>query len=74
MTEKSFDNDEVLFSFEVNVNVYSRDPLLVASVSEDARAALKEAGFIPQGRGYDLISDEPDFSGWAMDYYYLQKE
>lgn len=73
-TAKSFDNDEVLTTYEINTCVFSRDPLIVASVTADARAALKKAGFIPQGKGYDLISDEPDFSGYATDYYYLEVE
>lgn len=71
-TTHSYDNEEALFSFEVNVNVYSRDPETVATLSESARGALKDAGFIPVGKGFDLISDEPDYSGWAMDYLFIQ--
>lgn len=73
-TELSFDNAEALYSYDVNVAIFSRDPELVASLAEDSRAALKKAGFIPQGLGYDLISDEPDFSGWTTDYYFIKPE
>ena len=54
----NFDNDAALTAWDININYFSTDPEKVA--------------FIPQGRGYDLISDTPDYSGWYSDYYFLQ--
>jgi len=72
-TAAAFDNDDVLTAWDINVNYYSNNPLNVATFPEQIRAALKNAGFIPQGRGVDLPTDEPAFTGWAMDYYKLEQ-
>lgn len=51
-----------------NVMVYATDPDRVKALSDAARTALKAAGFIPQGKGNDLASDEPTHTGWAMEF------
>ena len=68
--------DDLVRSYEWRFQVafYSNDPLLVASVPDTIRATLKAAGFIPQGKGYDLPSDEPTHTGWVQEYYYLEME
>lgn len=47
---------------------YSSNPTLVGTKPAAIRAALKNAGFIPQGKGHDIPSDNPEFTGWAMDF------
>lgn len=68
----NFDNTDAATAWDININYFSINPENVATIPQQARAALKAAGFIPQGRGYDLISDTPNYSGWYSDYYYLQ--
>lgn len=63
-----FDNktNSVVWSF--SVMLYSDDPATVNTKPDEIRTALKAAGFIPQGKGNDLLSDEPTHTGWAMDF------
>lgn len=67
-----YDNDSVGTAWEYQVIFYSSDPRHVASVPGDIHSRLKAAGFIPQGRGRDIPSDEPTHTGWAMEFYYLE--
>ena len=67
-----FDNVPAGTAWRYQVFFYSSDPRLVASVPDEIRNRLKAVGFIPQGRGRDILSDEPTHSGWAMEFYYLE--
>lgn len=69
-----FNNETAVTAFAVTVNHYSTDPRIVETLKNDIRNALKKAGFIPIGRGRDLISTENNFTAWTCDYYYLFKE
>lgn len=70
----AFDNDTALTAWEYQITVYADDPLVVKSKSEEIRAALKAAGFIPQGKGKDIPSGEPTHTGWTCNYIYLENE
>ena len=52
---------------------YSDDPQRVNTKPFEIAAALKAANFVQQGRGYDILSDEPTHTGWAMDFTYTEK-
>lgn len=67
-----YDNDTTSYAWDFSVIFYSNDPLLVNSKPEEIRKALKAAGFIPQGKGRDIPSDEPNWTGWALDFYYIE--
>lgn len=73
-TPLSFDNDDAVTTWTFNVNYFSNNPANVAENPPLIRTALKTAGFIPHGRGYDLISDDPNFTGWAMEFDFLESE
>lgn len=62
--------NSIVWSF--SVIFYSSDPALVNTKPEEIREALKEAGFIPQGRGSDIMSDRISHTGWAMDFLYTE--
>lgn len=51
-----------------SVIFYSNDPKLVETKPAEIYAALKAAGFIPQGKGNDIPSGQPSHTGWAMDF------
>ena len=51
---------------------YTNNPALMSTVPMEIYTALKSAGFIPQGKGMDIPSDEPTHTGWANDYIYLE--
>lgn len=63
-----YDNDVHSIEWRFSVMVYANDPDRVVALADDARAKLKAAGFIPQGRGNDLPSDVPSHTGWAMEF------
>lgn len=68
----NFDNETVAVSWRFQVAFYSTDPLLVESFPNTIRTTLKKAGFIPQGKGYDLPSDEPTHTGWVQEFLALE--
>lgn len=67
-----YDNETASYVWTFAVIFYSNDPSLLLSKSEEIRQALKMAGFIPQGKGQDILSDEPTHTGWAMDFIYKE--
>lgn len=67
-----YDDDVHSVDWSFSVIYYSNNPTLVNTKPDEIRAALKSAGFIPQGKGQDIPSDVPTHSGWAMDYIYTE--
>lgn len=63
-----FDNNTNSVDWSFSVILYSDNPEIVNTKPNEIRAALKAAGFIPQGKGNDVLSDEPTHTGWAMDF------
>lgn len=67
-----FDNESHATSWLFYVYFYSSNPANVASVPDTIRSTLKAAGFIPDGRGHDIMSDEPTHTGWIQEFYCLE--
>lgn len=63
-----FENKTNSVDWSFSVILYSDDAEIVNTKPNEIRAALKAAGFIPQGKGNDIMSDEPTHTGWAMDF------
>jgi len=63
-----YDNVTASYDWSFSVIFYSADAALVNTKPAEIRAALKAAGFIPQGKGNDVPSDEPTHTGWAMEF------
>lgn len=55
-----------------SVIFYTSNPELMSTVPMEIYRALKAAGFVPQGRGHDIPSDEPTHTGWVNEYLYLE--
>lgn len=68
-----FDDDVTSWTWDATVIFYTKNPTLLFSVPETIRTTLKNAGFIPSGKGYNIFSDDPNFTGWTNDYLYLDK-
>lgn len=62
-----YDNETFSVDWHFTIILYSIDAETVNTLPLDILAALKKAGFIPQGRGRDIPSDRPTHTGWAMD-------
>lgn len=69
-----YDDEPTSYAWDFAVIIYSNDPLIIDAKKDEIKLALKNAGFIPQGKGMDVLSDEPTHTGWAMDFYYIENE
>ena len=58
-----YDNDAINYVWDFDVNFYSTDPALVNSKLIEAKRKLKQQGFIVPGKGHDVMSDEPNWTG-----------
>ena len=72
--ESHYDNEVHSVEWEFYVIYYAADPLLVNTKPLEIAAALKAAGFVQQGKGRDIVSDEPTHTGWAMEFTYSEKQ
>lgn len=71
--EAFFDNKESQTIWDFDLNFYSNDPDLVNIVLLQTKAYLKAVGFIPNGNGYDVMSDEVTHTGRGMNLLFIQK-
>lgn len=67
-----YDNSEYGSEHYFNIYVYSSDPSKTYSVLDAARTALKKAGWICKGKGFDTQSDEESHTGRGLEIIYLQ--
>ncbi len=72
-SDDAFPFDDIIThtAWEYQVVLYSNDPRQLEEVAAESRKALKAAGFIPQGKGVDIPSDEPTHTGWICNYKYI---
>lgn len=71
--EAFFDNNETETIWDFDLNFYSIDPALVNSVLVEAKPLLKAAGFLVDGKGYDVLSNNPTHTGRAINILYIEK-
>ena len=67
-----YDNTEYGVVWYFDVNFYSIDPALTYSVLDQAIESLKQNGWITNGKGYDVLSDEPTHTGRGIEVFYIQ--
>ena len=60
-------------AYYLDVNFYSNDPELVNTVPEKIAEELIKVGFIKQGKGADLVSDNKTHTGWNLSFIYQEK-
>lgn len=68
-----YDNSETQTIWNFDLNFYSNDPELVNTVLYEAKLLLRSVGFIPDGSGYDVLSDEITHSGRGINLLFIQK-
>lgn len=68
-----YDNAVAAVDWTFYVVYYSNDPRKVNTKPFEIAADLKAAGFVQQGKGSDILSDEHTHTGWAMDFAYTEK-
>lgn len=67
-----YDNDDFGEVWIVNIYVYSNDPERTFSLLDEIRILLKQNGWIINGAGYDVISDESTHTGRGLDVQFLK--
>lgn len=67
-----YDNDEYGTEWNFNVYVYSSDPSAAYSLLSQIRSAVKNAGWIPTSKGFDVPSDEATHIGRGIEILYLE--
>ena len=68
-----YDNRPIRTIWSFDVNFYSTDPALVEASLLDARDKLREHGWIIDGQGYDVASDEPTHIGRGFEAIFMEK-
>lgn len=71
--DEFYDNEEHSYIWNFDLNFYSSDPYLVNTKLLEAKTALKAAGFIVTGKGYDVASDEPTHTGRGINVLKIEK-
>ena len=69
-----YDNEPSKYIWDFDLNFYSSNPELVNTKLEEAINELKKYGFIPNGKGHDVISDESTFTGRGINVIYEERE
>lgn len=69
-----YDNEENSTIWEFELNFYSNDPEHVNKYLLLAKIELKPLGWIIDGKGYDVASDEPTHTGRGINLIYIEKE
>ena len=72
--DEFYDNVETQTIWDFDLNFYSNDPASVNSMLLEAKQKLKAVGFIPDGSGYDVITDEPTHTGRGMNILYIERK
>lgn len=68
-----FDNNETITIWDFDLNIYSIDPEVVNNTLVEAKRLLKSVGFIIDGKGYDVMSDEPTHTGRGINLLYIER-
>ena len=67
-----YNNTEGAIVWQYSLNFYSIDPLLVNSKLLEAKTLLKNKGWVVNGAGYSVMSDEPTHTGRGITILYRQ--
>lgn len=68
-----YDNQNNKTNWDLDLNFYSNDPTLVNTIFDSVKTRLRAVGFIVDGLGYDVFSDEKTHTGRGINLIYIQK-
>lgn len=69
-----YDNTETETIWDLDLNFYSNNPVLVNTMLPEVKSLLKSKGFIIDGSGYDVISDEATHTGRGLNLLFIQRK
>jgi len=67
-----YDNSAHRHVYVFTLYFYSTDPDLVNAVLLEAKEDFEGAGWIVRGKGYDVPSDDPSYTGRAIELTYIE--
>ena len=70
--DRFYNNTETCVIWDLDLNIYSIDPSIVNSTLRTVKPLLKAAGFIVEGLGYDIPSDQPSHTGRGINLIYVE--
>lgn len=69
----TYNNKPCRIAYYLNINFYSRKMSLINTEPDKMIAALTEAGFVPDGLGYDAgLDKDTGHHGWLMDFIFIE--
>lgn len=68
-----FDNAVTSVDWHFTAILYSNNPKTLFKKANELIDTLRADGFIPQGKGQDIPSDETTHTGWAMEFIGVEK-
>ena len=68
-----YDNEPNTYIWDFDLNVYSRNPEIIDELLLKAKEKLIKKEFIVNGKGHDLISDEPTHIGRGINVQIIEK-
>lgn len=69
-----YDNEETRTIWDFEVNYYSTDPAEVNNILLQVKTLLKAEGFIINGVGYDIMSDQDSHTGRGINVLYIDRK
>ena len=69
-----YDDTETETIWDFDLNYYSDDPTSVNTILLEAKTLLKSAGFIVDGSGYDVMSDEKTHTGRGINLLFIERK
>lgn len=69
-----YDNQERACIWDFDLNFYSIDPEMTYTMLLEAKKLLKAKGWIIDGKGHDVASDEVTHTGRGMQIYKIESE
>lgn len=68
-----YDNEPNTYIWDFDLNVYSSNPEIIDELLLKAKEKLIKKEFIVNGKGHDLISDEPTHIGRGINVQIIEK-
>lgn len=69
-----YDDTETETIWDFDLNYYSDDPTSVNTMLLEAKTLLKGVGFIVDGSGYDVMSDEKTHTGRGINLLFIERK
>ena len=67
-----YNNSETGYIWSFDVNFYSTSPTFVNTKLEEARELLKQNGYVINGKGHDVASDQPSHTGRGITVIFIE--